>query len=249
MRARRGPSAGTEVHAAMTGLAHNDGTQNGPARIGIGGPVGSGKTALIERLIPAFHDRGVEIAVVTNDLVTREDAERIRRSGLIDPGKVRAVEAGACPHTVIREDPTLNIAAADELERSYPDLDLIIVESGGDNLASTFSLDLVDWWMFVIDVAQGDDIPRKRGPGILQSDLLVINKIDLAPYVGVAAQALLDEAATIRGSSATVACRCRTFMADDAEEPNQDGIGKIADIIARDVLFLSPSETGRGSAS
>ncbi len=147
-------------------------------------PVGSGKTALIERLIPLLHARGVDLAVVTNDLVTHEDAERVRRSGLIDPARVVAVEAGACPHTVIREDPTLNIAAGDALEARFPGLELIIFESGGDNLASTFSLDLVDWWIFVIDVAGGDDIPRKRGPGVIRSDLLVVNKVDLAPHVG-----------------------------------------------------------------
>ena len=125
---------------------------------------------------PALRARGVDLAVITNDLVTEEDAERIRRSGLIDPERVRAVETGACPHTAIREDPTLNMQSADELERSFPGLELILIESGGDNLASTFSLDLVDYWMFVIDVAGGDDIPRKRGPGVLACDLLVINK-------------------------------------------------------------------------
>src|SRR5260370_2934361 len=164
------------------------------AGVGIGGPVGSGKTALIEALIPVLQRRGVDLAVVTNDLVTKEDAERLRRSGLIDPARVSAVEAGACPHTVIREDPTLNMAAGDELERRLPGLELIIFESGGDNLASTFSLDLVDWWIFVIDVAGGDDIPRKRGPGVLRCDLLVVNKIDLAPYVGVDLDAMLREA-------------------------------------------------------
>ena len=158
---------------------------HGPARIGIGGPVGSGKTALLEALIPPLLEAGINLAVITNDLVTHEDAERVRRSGLIDPNLVVAVEAGACPHTVIREDPTLNLLAADQLQNKYPDLQLIILESGGDNLASTFSLDLVDWWMFVIDVAGGGDIPRKRGPGVLQSDLLVVNKTDLAPHVGV----------------------------------------------------------------
>src|SRR5258705_11863798 len=168
------------------------------ARVGIGGPVGSGKTALIEALIPVLQRRGVDLAVVTNDLVTKEDAERLRRSGLIDPARVSAVEAGACPHTVIREDPTMNMAAGDELERRFPGLELIIFESGGDNLASTFSLDLVDWWIFVIDVAGGDDIPRKRGPGVLRCDLLVVNKIDLAPHVGADLVAILADARAVR---------------------------------------------------
>ena len=170
----------------------------GPARVGIGGPVGSGKTALLEMLIPRFRSRGVELAVVTNDLVTREDAERVRRSGLIDPERVLAVETGACPHTVIREDPTLNIQAAELLEMRYPGLELVLIESGGDNLASTFSLDLVDYWLFVIDVAGGDDIPRKRGPGVVKCDVLVINKFDLAPYVGVDLDRMMAEARDVR---------------------------------------------------
>ncbi len=197
------------------------------ARIGIGGPVGSGKTALIECLIPLFGGRGISLAVITNDLVTAEDAERLRRSGLIDPARVRAVEAGACPHTVIREDPTLNIAAADQLEVDFPDLDLIIIESGGDNLASTFSLDLVDWWMFVIDVAGGDDIPRKRGPGILRSDLLVINKADLAPHVGVDLTRMTAEADAVRSGKPTVMTVCR----------NAQGVDSVVDSICRQVLF------------
>lgn len=200
------------------------------ARIGIGGPVGSGKTALIEALIPRFLANGIELAVVTNDLVTREDAERLRASGLIEPERVLAVEAGACPHTVIREDPTLNLAATEELEAAFPETDLILIESGGDNLASTFSLDLVDWWMFVIDVAQGDDIPRKRGPGILQCDLLVINKLDLAPYVGVNAESILEEASRIRGASATLGIQCRGPSAGD-------GLDEIVSLISRNVLF------------
>ncbi|GAA4122964.1 urease accessory protein UreG [Aminobacter aganoensis] len=199
----------------------------GAARIGIGGPVGSGKTALIERLIPAFAARGVSLAIVTNDLVTAEDAERIRRSGLIDPARVAAVEAGACPHTVIREDPTLNIAAADDLEALFPDVELILIESGGDNLASTFSLDLVDWWMFVIDVAGGDDIPRKNGPGVLKCDLLVVNKTDLAPYVGVDLAAMAAQAATARAGRPMALTNCRS----------NDGIDAIADRIVSDVLF------------
>ncbi len=197
------------------------------ARIGIGGPVGSGKTALIERLIPLLHARGVDLAVVTNDLVTHEDAERVRRSGLIDPARVVAVEAGACPHTVIREDPTLNIAAGDALEARFPGLELIIFESGGDNLASTFSLDLVDWWIFVIDVAGGDDIPRKRGPGVIRSDLLVVNKIDLAPHVGVDLPRMLAEASAVRNGAPVVATDLRHGVAVEA----------VAEAICAAVLF------------
>ncbi len=197
------------------------------ARIGIGGPVGSGKTALIERLIPKFAARGEEVAVVTNDLVTQEDAERLKRSGLIDPDRVLAVETGACPHTVIREDPTLNMQAAELLDSKFPGLDLIIIESGGDNLASTFSLDLVDYWLFVIDVGEGDDIPRKRGPGILQCDVLVINKVDLAPHVGVDLGAMLAEAKEIRGGRSLFAVNCR----------KDEGIDALVDHIARAVLF------------
>ena len=197
------------------------------ARIGIGGPVGAGKTALIEALIPVLRARGVDLAVVTNDLVTAEDAERLRRSGLIEPARVRAVEAGACPHTVIREDPTLNIVAGDALERDYPTLDLLIYESVGDNLASTFSLDLVDWWIFVIDVAGGDDIPRKRGPGVLRCDLLVVNKTDLAPFVGVDLDRMLAEARSVRAG--------RPVIATDARRG--EGIGAVADAIIAAVLF------------
>jgi urease accessory protein len=197
------------------------------ARVGIGGPVGSGKTALIEALIPELQRRGVDLAVVTNDLVTKEDAERLRRSGLIDPSRVSAVEAGACPHTVIREDPTLNIAAGDDLEARFPGLELILFESGGDNLASTFSLDLVDWWMFVIDVAGGDDIPRKRGPGLLRCDLLVVNKIDLARYVGVELPRMLAEAKRVRDGRPVIATNARSGA----------GIEAVADAILAAVLF------------
>ncbi len=197
------------------------------ARIGIGGPVGSGKTALIERLIPRLAASGVDLAVITNDLVTREDAERIRRSGLIDPARVGAVEAGACPHTVIREDPTMNMIAGDDMEARFPGLQLLIYEFGGDNLASTFSLDLVDWWMFVIDVAGGDDIPRKRGPGVLRCDLLVVNKVDLAPFVGVDLQHMLHEAHRVRGGRPVLATNCRSG----------EGIDAVAAAIDAAVLF------------
>lgn len=207
-------------------------TRVSAARVGVGGPVGSGKTALIEAMIPRLAAAGFEVAVVTNDLVTREDAERLQRSGLIDPARVCAVEAGACPHTVIREDPTLNIAAADDLEAAFPGLDLILIESGGDNLASTFSLDLVDWWMFVIDVAQGDDIPRKRGPGPMQADLLVINKIDLAPFVGVDAGSIEREARAIRDGRPTLSVRARGLAG-----PDNATIDAIIAVLQEQVLF------------
>lgn len=197
------------------------------ARVGIGGPVGSGKTALVECLIPALTARGTELAVITNDLVTQEDAERIRRSHLIAPERVLGVEAGACPHTVIREDPTLNIEAAIELEERFPGVELILIESGGDNLASTFSLELVDYWIFVIDVAGGGDIPRKRGPGVIQCDLLVINKVDLAPYVGVELPRMMTEAQDVRRGRPVVLTNCKTG----------DGIAEVISHLCRNVLF------------
>src|SRR5882724_13328360 len=215
------------IRGDQNALRAGNGEGVGAARVGIGGPVGSGKTALIERLIPALAARSIDLAVITNDLVTQEDAERVRRSGLIDPARVAAVEAGACPHTVIREDPTLNIAAGDELEARFPGLELILFESGGDNLASTFSLDLVDWWMFVIDVAGGDDIPRKRGPGLLRCDLLVVNKIDLAPYVGVELAPMLAEAERVRVGRPVIATNARSGV----------GVEAVADAIRAAVLF------------
>jgi len=190
--------------------------RSGAARVGIGGPVGSGKTALLEQLIPRLIQRGVQVAVVTNDLVTSEDAERLRHSGLIDPERVLAVETGACPHTAIREDPSLNIHQANLLEETFKELDLILLESGGDNLASTFSLDLVDYWLFVIDVAGGGDIPRKRGPGVVLCDLLIINKTDLAPYVGVDIDRMVREAKEVREDRPLLLTNCRTGEGVDA---------------------------------
>ncbi|HEY8946967.1 MAG TPA: urease accessory protein UreG [Polyangiaceae bacterium] len=199
----------------------------GPARVGIGGPVGSGKTRLLERLIPSFGARGVELAVITNDLVTQEDADRIRRSGLIDPDRVRAVETGACPHTAIREDPSMNLQSAEELEQAYPGLELILIESGGDNLASSFSLQLVDHWIFVIDVAGGDDIPRKRGLGVLACDLLVINKVDLAAHVGVDLERMRREADAVRQGRPVIFTNCATG----------DGVSDVVEHLVRHVVF------------
>ena len=157
---------------------------NGPLRVGIGGPVGSGKTALTEKLCKAMRD-DYSIAVVTNDIYTREDAEALVRMQALSSDRVVGVETGGCPHTAIREDATINLQAIAELNRRIRDLDLIFIESGGDNLAATFSPDLADLTIYVISVCQGEEIPRKGGPGITRSDLLVINKKDLAPYVGV----------------------------------------------------------------
>jgi urease accessory protein len=167
-------------------------------RIGVAGPVGSGKTRLVEELLPLCHADGLKVAVITNDLVTREDAERLQRSGLISPELVVGVETGACPHSAIREDPSMNIAAADALDRQHPGL-VIFIESGGDNLAATFSADLVGYWIFVIDVAAGDDIPRKRGLGTIRADLLLVNKVDLAPHVGADLERMRRDVTVIRG--------------------------------------------------
>jgi len=217
------------MNTATPGFSIDERASRGPgaARVGIGGPVGSGKTRLLEQLIPRFIQRGTNLAVITNDLATKEDAERVRRSGLIDPARVLAVETGACPHTAIREDPTMNIQAADELDEKYGNLDLILIESGGDNLASTFSLDLVDYWIFVIDVAGGDDIPRKRGLGVIQCDLLVINKTDLAPYVNVDLERMVREADQVRGGRPVQLTNCS----------KGEGVDAVVETISRQVLF------------
>lgn len=203
----------------------------GAARVGIGGPVGSGKTALIEKMVPRLIKRGIEVGLITNDLVTQEDAQRLKRSGLIDPERVIAVETGACPHTAIREDPSLNIHEANVLEDTFENLDLILIESGGDNLASTFSLDLVDYWLFVIDVAGGDDIPRKRGPGVVLSDLLVINKTDLAPYVGADVDLMVREARAVRGEKPIYLTNCRTG----------EGVDAVLEQVLHDALVAKPA--------
>jgi len=167
-------------------------------RVGVGGPVGSGKTSLIDALCKRMRDR-YHIAVVTNDIYTQEDAQILTRSQALDPDHIVGVETGGCPHTAIREDASMNLAAIDALTAKFPDLDFVLVESGGDNLSATFSPELVDLTIYVIDVAAGDKIPRKGGPGITRSDLLVINKIDLAPMVGASLQVMQDDTLRMRG--------------------------------------------------
>jgi urease accessory protein len=168
-------------------------------RVGIGGPVGSGKTALMDALCKRLRDT-YDIAAVTNDIYTREDAEFLMRSEALTPDRIIGVETGGCPHTAIREDASMNLAAIDDLVRRFPGLELVLVESGGDNLAATFSPELADLTIYVIDVAEGEKIPRKGGPGITRSDLLVINKIDLAPYVGASLDVMDRDARRMRGT-------------------------------------------------
>ncbi len=172
-------------------------SQNGPLRVGIGGPVGSGKTTLTDKLCKAMRDR-YSLAVITNDIYTSEDAEALMRSQALTSDRIRGVETGGCPHTAIREDASINLAAVADLTKSIPDLDLILIESGGDNLAATFSPELADLTIYVIDVAAGEEIPRKGGPGITRSDLLIINKTDLAPYVGVNLEVMNRDAKKMR---------------------------------------------------
>jgi urease accessory protein len=178
-------------------------------RVGVGGPVGSGKTALVDSLCKRMRD-SLNIAVVTNDIYTREDAEFLIRSQALTPDRIRGVETGGCPHTAIREDASMNLAAIAELQQSFSDLDLIIVESGGDNLAATFSPELSDLTLYVIDVAAGDKIPRKGGPGITRSDLLIINKIDLAPHVGASLEVMDRDARKMRGDRPFVFTNLKT---------------------------------------
>jgi urease accessory protein len=174
-------------------------SHTGPLRVGIGGPVGSGKTALVDSLCKRMRDAW-DVAAITNDIYTREDAEFLTRSGALDPARIIGVETGGCPHTAIREDASINLAAVDQMNKRFPDLDLIFVESGGDNLAATFSPELADLTIYVIDVSAGDKIPRKGGPGITRSDLLVINKIDLAPHVGASLEVMDRDARKMRGA-------------------------------------------------
>ncbi|WP_435170054.1 urease accessory protein UreG [Falsirhodobacter sp. 1013] len=180
----------------------------GPLRVGIGGPVGVGKTTLTEKLCAALADR-CSMAVITNDIYTREDAEYLMRAQVLPSERIRGVETGGCPHTAIREDASINLAAIAELRRAFPDLDLVLIESGGDNLAATFSPELADLTIYVIDTAAGQDIPRKRGPGVTRSDLLVVNKTDLAPHVGVDLEMLERDTQTARGARPYVMAKLR----------------------------------------
>lgn len=200
------------------------------ARLGIGGPVGSGKTALLEGLIPLLMQQGIEVAVVTNDLLTTEDADRLKQKGFLPASRIVGVETGSCPHTAIREDPTMNLLAIQDLELLYPQLDLIFIESGGDNLASTFSYDLVDAYIFVIDVGAGDDIPRKNGPGFVQADLVVINKIDLAPYVGADLDLIRQQAPEHRRGKPILYTNCKTG----------EGLPAVVNFICETLLFRQP---------
>ena len=184
-------------------------------RVGVGGPVGSGKTALVDALCKRLRSR-FDIAVVTNDIYTREDAEFLIRSEALPAERIRGVETGGCPHTAIREDASMNLAAIDGLMREFRDLDLIIVESGGDNLAATFSPELSDLTLYVIDVAAGDKIPRKGGPGIIKSDLLIINKIDLAPHVGASLEVMARDARRMRGERPFVFTNLKTGQGLDS---------------------------------
>jgi len=193
---------------------------HGPLRVGIGGPVGSGKTALVDRLCKHMRDEW-QIAVVTNDIYTKEDAEFLTRSGALSPDRIVGVETGGCPHTAIREDASINLAAVSDIARRHAPLDLVFVESGGDNLAATFSPELADITIYVIDVSAGDKIPRKGGPGITRSDLLVINKIDLAPLVGASLEVMDRDARKMRGE--------RPFMFTNLKENR--GVNEIAAFI------------------
>lgn len=179
-------------------------------RIGIGGPVGSGKTALIEALVPLLIERGRAPAVITNDIYTQEDAEHVRRTlaGVLDPDKVVGVETGSCPHTAVRDDPTMNLAVGAEMLEAHPDVDTLIFESGGDNLTLTFSPALVDLFLFVLDTAEGEKMPRKRGPGITECDLLVINKIDIAKYVRCDLGVMSSDADRVRSGKPVVLTDC-----------------------------------------
>ncbi|MBF2008092.1 urease accessory protein UreG [Chlorogloeopsis fritschii PCC 9212] len=193
-------------------------------RVGVAGPVGSGKTALVDSLCKAMRDQ-YKVAVVTNDIYTQEDAQFLVRSQALPSDRIVGVETGGCPHTAIREDASMNLAAIEQLEASFPDLDLVFLESGGDNLAATFSPELVDLTIYVIDVAAGDKIPRKGGPGITKSDLLVINKTDLAPYVGASLDVMEKDTKRMRGN--------KPFIFTNLK--NQEGLTDVIEFVSKNI--------------
>jgi urease accessory protein len=204
-------------------------------RVGIGGPVGSGKTMLIEQVVPILSSRGYRAGIISNDVVSREDADRMRQNlatqkGLMAEDLVIGLATGGCPHTAIREDPSMNISVVEEMEEKHNDLDLIIIESGGDNITTTFSPALADYFIYIIDVSGGDKYPRKRGLGIESCDLLVINKIDIAPHVGADLGIMERDAKAVRGIKPYVLVNCKTGQ----------GVKEVTDHIIRDVLFESP---------
>jgi urease accessory protein len=201
-------------------------------RIGIGGPVGSGKTMLIEQIVPLLKDEGYDVGIISNDVVSKEDAERMRKNlatekGLMSEDLVIGIATGGCPHTAVREDPSINISVVEEMEKKHPDLDLIIIESGGDNITTTFSPALADYFIYIIDVSSGDKYPRKRGLGIETCDLLVINKIDIASYIGADLNIMERDAKLIRHDKPFVFVNSKTGQ----------GIKEVTNYIIKDLLF------------
>jgi urease accessory protein len=204
-------------------LTHRD-----VATVGIGGPVGSGKTTLVGELVPKLRERGLDVGVIANDILTQEDADALRErfEGVVPPDLVAGVETGACPHTGIREDPSMNLTQIDAFLAEHPELDLVLVESGGDNLAATFNPELADYSLYVISAAEGEDIPRKRGPGVVECDLLVLNKTDLAPHVGADLDVMERDAREVR-EGPTVLTNCR----------DGEGIDAVLEHVSEGVLF------------
>ncbi len=212
-------------------------SNHGPLRVGIGGPVGSGKTALMENLCKLFRDR-YDICAITNDIYTKEDALILTRADALPVERIMGVETGGCPHTAIREDASINLAAVTQMRRKFPKLDLILIESGGDNLAATFSPELADITIYVIDVSGGEKIPRKGGPGITRSDLLVINKIDLAPHVGASLEVMEADTQRMRGS--------RPYVFSNMKK--KTGLERIAAFIEKAGGLSAPPAQGHGAA-
>jgi len=203
--------------------------ENKIPRIGVGGPVGSGKTALIEAVVPVLVKNGYKPIIVTNDIVTKEDAEHVKKAlqGVISADRVLGVETGGCPHTAVREDPSMNLIAVEEMEKKFPDSHILFIETGGDNLTLTFNSALVDYYIYVIDVAAGEKIPRKNGPAITQSDLLIINKIDLAPLVNADLKIMERDAKVKRDDKPFIFTNCHT----------KEGIDAVYQLIKKEVLF------------